>query len=1038
MKLAQFLLTSSAIALLPLYGCGDSTDPTDGPTIGSFQASKAAVARGERVNLSWSVQNATKVSITAAPGGTVLEASTELTGSVESAAIDASTTFTLKAENANGSTTKEVSVTLDANAVAVISFTANPNPGRLNGVSTLQWITAGANQVRILRGSEVITTETTNVASGTFDVTLAQASTTYTLEARNDSAVDTRTLTVTAEAAPVIDTFTVAPAFFTGASAEVTITWATQNATTLTLTANGTAVAGFSAAASGTMTQNVTESTVFVLSASSGGGSAQQTRSVAQTIAEVEPNDDIASAVNLGAGGGVEGALEPSSDVDFYSVTVPAGYSLYAETSDGQGGCATDTVLTLYNAAEEELTSDDDSGAEAPSGSGACSIIDPASDLAAAELAAGTYYIRVSGFEAGPYHLLVRLIAPGCGNTVWEAGRNEQCDDGNLLDGDGCSATCELEVEGMISGPPGTQVFSGTAEALNYSLYVLEVTTDAYVDAQLFAPSMPTCPADDAEIAIFNSSGAEVTFAAGGSGECPHVDPNEDSAAFLEAGTYFLGVGFYGTDGQTFPYQVEIKLLEADICGNGVFEDNEQCDDGNTTPGDGCSATCRIEPVGTLSGPPASQTFSGTAPGGRLQFYEVTLTAEAYIEAAVFTPTAPNCTANADPVIYVADADLNTMDFDDDSGPELCAHSQPAFATDPRLPPGQYFVATGFRGDETQSFPYELRVTVRAVDICGNGVAETNEQCDDGNTDANDGCSATCQLEIAATINPPSGVANLNLPSNIAYQTVRVNVTQAGQTITATTTSGASCDSDNALELYEADLVTLRGRKTFGAANDCAEITVDDAFARNLPTGAYYLVVRPEGGQTGPLTLRVTILNPACGNGRIESRANEACDDGNTANGDGCSSTCQFEGNVLLEVEPNSDIAGAQASGAVTATTRTIAGSIDPVADVDFYAFTVPAGATRALVARTYSNVGDPTSCTGIDTRLALYDSAGTEITSNDDTSIPTSSVCSEISEASTPGVGVNALAPGTYYLEVGHWIDSRILPQYFLDIRFD
>ena len=33
-------------------------------------------------------------------------------------------------------------------------------------------------------------------------------------------------------------------------------------------------------------------------------------------------------------------------------------------------------------------------------------------------------------------------------------------------------------------------------------------------------------------------------------------------------------------------------------CGNGTIEGTEQCDDGNTTSGDGCSATCRAETVG--------------------------------------------------------------------------------------------------------------------------------------------------------------------------------------------------------------------------------------------------------------------------------------------------------------------------------------------------------------------------------------------------------------------------------------------------------
>ncbi len=30
------------------------------------------------------------------------------------------------------------------------------------------------------------------------------------------------------------------------------------------------------------------------------------------------------------------------------------------------------------------------------------------------------------------------------------------------------------------------------------------------------------------------------------------------------------------------------------VCGNGIVEGLEQCDDGDTTAGDGCSATCQV------------------------------------------------------------------------------------------------------------------------------------------------------------------------------------------------------------------------------------------------------------------------------------------------------------------------------------------------------------------------------------------------------------------------------------------------------------
>jgi cysteine-rich repeat protein len=46
-------------------------------------------------------------------------------------------------------------------------------------------------------------------------------------------------------------------------------------------------------------------------------------------------------------------------------------------------------------------------------------------------------------------------------------------------------------------------------------------------------------------------------------------------------------------------------------CGNGVVEGAEGCDDGNTTGGDGCSSTCRVESCHVCSGEPSVCTVVG-------------------------------------------------------------------------------------------------------------------------------------------------------------------------------------------------------------------------------------------------------------------------------------------------------------------------------------------------------------------------------------------------------------------------------------------
>ena len=46
-----------------------------------------------------------------------------------------------------------------------------------------------------------------------------------------------------------------------------------------------------------------------------------------------------------------------------------------------------------------------------------------------------------------------------------------------------------------------------------------------------------------------------------------------------------------GTDQDSFIVQVSSTV----VCGDGVVEGIEQCDDSNTMPGDGCSMSCQWE-----------------------------------------------------------------------------------------------------------------------------------------------------------------------------------------------------------------------------------------------------------------------------------------------------------------------------------------------------------------------------------------------------------------------------------------------------------
>ncbi|MFO0556276.1 MAG: proprotein convertase P-domain-containing protein [Polyangiaceae bacterium] len=169
---------------------------------------------------------------------------------------------------------------------------------------------------------------------------------------------------------------------------------------------------------------------------------------------ETEANNTAATA-NSGLGcASWAGGITVVGDKDCFLVDVPvAGSRITAETVDLSGtGCPTgfDSVIRLFQkqgANWVEILSDDQDGNDS------CSKFLP-TDTASTNLAVGSYAVCVEDWlndgTSPPYLLLVGVLAPGCGNGIIEAG--EQCDDGNVLDGDSCSSTCQLTTYDCLPG----------------------------------------------------------------------------------------------------------------------------------------------------------------------------------------------------------------------------------------------------------------------------------------------------------------------------------------------------------------------------------------------------------------------------------------------------------------------------------------------------------------------------------------------------------------------------------------------------------
>jgi len=280
------------------------------------------------------------------------------------------------------------------------------------------------------------------------------------------------------------------------------------------------------------------------------------------------------------------------------------------------------------------------------------------------------------------------------------------------------------------------------------------------------------------------------------------------------------------------------------VCGNGVVETGESCDDGNTIPGDGCSGVCRIEANYVCPNPGQPCVSTVVCGDGKVTGNEV-------------------CD------------DGNTIAGDGCAAD--CMSVEPGYSCPT---PGQpCIIGTG-------------------PAVCGNGKLETGESCDDGNAVSGDGCSITCQIEAQYTCPKPGQLCQLNqycgdgilngqeqcddgnlkpgdccdgnchLEPNCTCVTPSPALVPPKQLCSSTMICG-----DGTLEGTEAcdDGNTVSGD---GCSADCT--TVEPGY--NCPR---------TGGACSPVPKEV------CGNGILET--GEYCDDGNTTGGDGCSADCQVE-----------------------------------------------------------------------------------------------------------------------------------------------
>jgi len=425
----------------------------------------------------------------------------------------------------------------------------------------------------------------------------------------------------------------------------------------------------------------------------------------------------------------------------------------------------------------------------------------------------------------------VRTTTPAvCGNQVVEA--NENCDDGNTKSADGCSSACQIE-SGYTCPNPGSLC------------HLVQYCGDGLLNGSEQCDDANLKPGDCCD------------------GNC-HLEPNCACTTLTPA--------------LSPPKQVCSSTM---VCGDGKRTGTEACDDGNTKPGDGCSADCTTVEGGFTcpsSGGACTAVAKASCGNAILEAGEYCddgndkpndgCSADCNFESGYVCPTAGKlCTA----IARCSDGNVDYQRFETcDDGNSADGDGCSAKCT----------IELGWSCVTAQTSTGANRSTCVNSTTCGDKKITGAETCDDGNAAGNDGCSDKCQRETG-WVCPVVGA--------------KCRAAQCGDGLIVdlegcddgNTKSDDGCSSSCQLE---AGWVC----PTAGAV--CRATVCGDG----KPEGSEQCDdgnLMPYDGCSPTCT-----LDPTCANGTCSAVcgdgfkfAQEVCDDGNKRSGDGCSASCGKE-----------------------------------------------------------------------------------------------------------------------------------------------
>ncbi len=403
-----------------------------------------------------------------------------------------------------------------------------------------------------------------------------------------------------------------------------------------------------------------------------------------------------------------------------------------------------------------------------------------------------------------------------CGDGVTDP--SEQCDDGNTDDLDGCRNNCTEPVCGDGTVDPGE-----------------------------------TCePPGDPAGALGNDCRDDCTVCGdgetNGNEECDdgnneNFDSCRNDCSLPTCGDDILDPGeFCDPPGEPAGANDADCRDDCTVCGDGVVNGNEVCDDGNSDDDDGCRNSCvlpfcgdEILDEGETCDPPDSKV-------------------------------GPNQNTCRDQCNYCGDGlingdeacdDGNSIDDDECSNAcRLAGCGDGVVEGDETCdPPGD---PAGQNGNECRN----------DCTVCGDGQVNGGEFCDDANTDDTDGCRNDCSEPVCGDgiVDPGEECDDGNMIEEDACHN-DCTTPVCGDGIVD---PGEECDDGNQDDLD-------------ACGNDCSENFCGDGELNNGEEC-------DDGNNDDGDGCQSNCLNPFCGDGILDD--GEECDDGNNDDGDGCQGDC--------------------------------------------------------------------------------------------------------------------------------------------------